>query len=122
MTLTILAKFFVPLQPVQGERNLPVDKAQQLAGSDPDYAIRDLYNHIAEGKFPSWNLYIQVMTFKEAEEFRWNPFDVTKVVNINKFNLTKNNMDPYFISSRRPMDHHTQAGPTKSIRYLYKFL
>ena len=28
---------------------------------------------------PSWTLYIQVMTFEQAEKFRWNPFDLTKV-------------------------------------------
>lgn len=28
---------------------------------------------------PSWSLSIQVMTFEEAEKFRWNPFDLTKV-------------------------------------------
>ena len=28
---------------------------------------------------PSWTLYIQVMTFEEAEKFRWDPFDLTKV-------------------------------------------
>ncbi|CAH1394560.1 unnamed protein product [Nezara viridula] len=85
-------------RPVQGERNIPVDIAQKLAGSDPDYAIRDLYNYIAEGKFPSWNFYIQVMTFKEAEEFRWNPFDVTKIwpedefplIEVGTFTLDKN--------------------------------
>ena len=29
---------------------------------------------------PSWTLYIQVMTFEQAEKFRWNPFDLTKVL------------------------------------------
>lgn len=57
------------------------DEADQLAASDSDYAIRDLYNAIETGNFPSWTLYIQVMTFKEAENFRWNPFDLTKVRN-----------------------------------------
>jgi len=28
---------------------------------------------------PSWTMYIQVMTFEQAEKFRWNPFDLTKV-------------------------------------------
>lgn len=59
--------------------NLPVERAAELASSDPDFAIRDLYNAIANGNFPSWTFYIQVMTMKEAESFRWNPFDVTKV-------------------------------------------
>jgi catalase len=63
----------------QGIKNLMADKAADLSGSDPDYAQRDLFNAIAEGNFPSWTLYIQVMTFEEAERFRWNPFDLTKV-------------------------------------------
>jgi len=51
-----------------------------LAGSDPDHATRDLYESIAGGVFPSWTLYVQVMTFVQAELFRWNPFDLTKVL------------------------------------------
>jgi catalase len=56
-----------------------VDKAADLTSTDPDYSIRDLYNAIANGDYPSWNTSIQVMTYKQAEQFRWNPFDVTKV-------------------------------------------
>ncbi|CAH0383406.1 unnamed protein product [Bemisia tabaci] len=60
-------------------KNLPVEKAAQLASSDPDYSIRDLYNAIATKDFPSWTMYIQVMTFQQAKSYRWNPFDLTKV-------------------------------------------
>ncbi|XP_067902043.1 catalase [Heterodontus francisci] len=63
----------------QGIRNLAVEAASQLASEDPDYSIRDLYNAIATGNCPSWTLYIQVMSFQEAEVHRWNPFDLTKV-------------------------------------------
>ncbi len=31
---------------------------------------------------PSWTMYVQIMTFEEAEKFRWNPFDVTKVMSV----------------------------------------
>lgn len=63
----------------QGIKNLTPAKAHELSASDPDYSIRDLYNAIANGNFPSWTLYLQIMTFAEAEKFRWNPFDLTKV-------------------------------------------
>lgn len=63
----------------QGIKNLPVDEADRLAASNPDYAIGDLFNAIAEGAFPSWSFYIQVMTFEQAEKFQFNPFDLTKV-------------------------------------------
>jgi catalase len=67
------------LQTNQGIKNLLAQKAADVACADPDYSIRDLYNAIAQGNYPSWTLYIQVMTFEEAEKFRWNPFDLTKV-------------------------------------------
>jgi len=44
----------------QGIKNLPADEADRLASSDPDYAIRDLYNAIASGNPPSWTMYAQV--------------------------------------------------------------
>uniref|UniRef100_A0A4W3HQR9 Catalase n=1 Tax=Callorhinchus milii TaxID=7868 RepID=A0A4W3HQR9_CALMI len=63
----------------QGIRNLTVEQAAKFGSEDPDYSIRDLYNAIANGSYPSWTLYIQIMTFDEAEKYEWNPFDVTKV-------------------------------------------
>nr|AAZ50618.1 catalase [Anemonia viridis] len=63
----------------QGIKNVPVEVASRLSGEDPDYSNRDLYNRIAGGKYPSWTMYIQVMTFDEAEKFSFNPFDLTKI-------------------------------------------
>uniref|UniRef100_A0A3B4B0Y6 Catalase n=1 Tax=Periophthalmus magnuspinnatus TaxID=409849 RepID=A0A3B4B0Y6_9GOBI len=63
----------------QGIKNLSAEEAERLAASNPDYAIGDLYNAIANGNFPSWTFYIQVMTFEQAEKFQFNPFDLTKV-------------------------------------------
>ncbi|KAI6217703.1 Catalase [Aphelenchoides besseyi] len=63
----------------QGIRNLAAAQAEKLSGVDPDYAGRDLYNTIEAGDYPTWTFYIQVMTEDEAQKYRWNPFDVTKV-------------------------------------------
>ncbi|XP_065211704.1 peroxisomal catalase 1-like [Planococcus citri] len=60
-------------------KNLPVDKAAELASSDPDYSIRDLYNAIDKGDYPKWTMYIQIMTMEQAKTYKYNPFDVTKV-------------------------------------------
>ncbi|XP_048578837.1 catalase isoform X2 [Nematostella vectensis] len=73
----VYCKFHVKTD--QGIKNCPVERATELAGTDPDYSNRDLYNAIAEGNFPSWTMYIQVMTFAEAESHRFNPFDLTKI-------------------------------------------
>jgi len=62
----------------QGIKCFYAEEADKMGAEDPDYAIRDLYNAIASGKPPTWTLHIQVMTFDEAENFKWNPFDLTK--------------------------------------------
>lgn len=69
------------MRTAQGIKNLETQRAHELSASDPDYSVRDLYNAIGNGDFPSWNMFIQVMTFEEAERQRYNPFDVTKVIN-----------------------------------------
>jgi catalase len=63
----------------QGIKNLSSARAGQLAGDNPDYSIQDLYNAIANGNFPSWTLYLQVMTPEQADNCKFNPFDVTKI-------------------------------------------
>ncbi|CAG9799699.1 unnamed protein product [Chironomus riparius] len=63
----------------QGVQNLDVETANYLQYYDTDYAIRDLYDAIARGDYPAYNMSIQVMTFEEAENCKWNPFDLTKV-------------------------------------------
>ena len=66
---------------------MPAGRAAALAGENPDYAIQDLYNAIANGNFPSWSLYLQIMTVEEAEAHKFNPFDVTKVWSHKEFPL-----------------------------------
>jgi len=66
---------------------LTVNRADELASSDPDYSIRDLFNAIAKGDFPSWNVKVQIMTLEEAEKYKYNPFDVTKVWSQKDFPL-----------------------------------
>ncbi|KAK8752136.1 hypothetical protein OTU49_012204 [Cherax quadricarinatus] len=63
----------------QGIKNLTASEADDIAGSDPDYCIRSLYNSICKGEYPSYTMYIQVMTFDQAENWKFNPFDLTKV-------------------------------------------
>ncbi|XP_018320839.1 catalase-like isoform X1 [Agrilus planipennis] len=63
----------------QGLRNLTAKVARQLQVDDPDYSLRDLYNAIKSKKYPSWTLYIQVMTEAQALNSSFNPFDDTKL-------------------------------------------
>lgn len=67
----------------QGIRNLSAAEAVRLAGEDPDYAQRDLFNAIAAGDYPRWNVFIQVMREDERlaweQKTGWNAFDLTKI-------------------------------------------
>lgn len=67
----------------QGIKNLTAEQAVRLAGEDPDYAQRDLFEAIARGDFPKWNVFVQVMSEAERQAWEqrtgWNAFDLTKV-------------------------------------------
>jgi catalase len=63
----------------QGFHTIPADKAVQLAGENPDYGIQDLFEAIENGNHPSWTVYVQTMTPEQAEQFRYNVLDLTKV-------------------------------------------
>jgi catalase len=68
---------------LQGIKNLPAEEAVRLAGTDPDYAQRDLFNAIAKGDYPCWSVEIQVMDDEQRAAWEaktgWDAFDLTKV-------------------------------------------
>ncbi|KAN0064973.1 hypothetical protein ACQY0O_002031 [Thecaphora frezii] len=58
---------------------LTMDEATKLCGEDPDYAKRDLWEHLEKGGKATWTLAVQTMTPDEAKAAPFDPFDVTKV-------------------------------------------
>lgn len=82
----------------QGNDYLTDQEATELAGTDPDYYRKDLFESIKNGDFPSWTLYVQIMPFDDAKNYRFNPFDLTKVwphadyplIKVGKMTLNKN--------------------------------
>lgn len=63
----------------QGIQTLSDEEAADLIAADRETHQRDLYEAIERGEFPSWTVYVQIMTQEQADGFRWNPFDLTKV-------------------------------------------
>jgi catalase len=63
----------------QGVDFLTQQEADRLAGSAPDHHRQDLFGAIQNGNFPSWSLEVQIMPFADADNYRFNPFDLTKV-------------------------------------------
>ena len=64
---------------LQGIKNLTDEEAMELIGRDRESHQRDLYEAIERGDFPRWELKVQLMTEQEADGYRINPFDLTKV-------------------------------------------
>ena len=89
----------------QGVEFLPQEQADQLAGQDGDYHTRDLFEAIKRGEHPSWTLYMQVMPFAEAEHYRFNPFDLTKVWPHADYPLIRVGK---LMLDRNPTDNHAQ--------------
>ena len=75
------------LRTMQGIKNLTDAEAEAIIAKDRESHQRDLYESIEKGDFPSWQFQIQVMTEKEADEYRINPFDLTKVWSHKEFPL-----------------------------------
>jgi catalase len=94
----------------QGIKNLSADEAQRIAGSDPDYSQRDLFNAIASGDFPRWDVKVQVATEAELATWEartgWNPFDLTKVWPHKDFPLLPVGV---LELNRNPVNYHAEV-------------
>jgi catalase len=71
----------------QGIQNLTREEATRLSGENPDHATQDLYQAIARGEYPSWTVSVQIMTPEQAADYRFDPFDITKVLPHGDFPL-----------------------------------
>lgn len=71
----------------QGVETLTQPEAAERDGANPDSLTQDLFEAIDRGEHPSWTTYVQVMTPAQAEKFRYNVFDLTKVWPQNEFPL-----------------------------------
>ncbi|MDD3548167.1 MAG: catalase [Candidatus Cloacimonetes bacterium] len=67
------------LKTLQGIKNLSDREAEAIVAKDRESHQRDLFESIAKGEFPRWQMYIQVMTQEESRQVPFNPFDITKV-------------------------------------------
>jgi catalase len=63
----------------QGMEFLTNQEAARITGEDADFHRRDLFEAIERGDFPSWRVSVQVMPYAAAKDYRFNPFDLTKV-------------------------------------------
>ena len=87
----------------QGIAYLTDGEAEKVVAKDRESNQRDLFEAIGNGDFPTWKMFIQVMTEQQAEQMPYNPFDLTKVwykgdfplIPVGEFELNRN-PDNYF--------------------------
>ncbi|MFI7012345.1 catalase [Streptomyces sp. NPDC050145] len=66
--------------PKLGAHSLVWDEAQECQGRDPDFNRRDLWDSIAAGAYPEWELGVQLIPEEDEFAFDFDLLDATKVV------------------------------------------
>jgi catalase len=67
-------------RPKAGTHSLDWDECVKIAGADPDFHRRDLWEAIESGDYPEWELSFQLFTEEQAEKFSFDVLDATKLV------------------------------------------
>jgi len=67
-------------RPALGMASTLWDEAVKIAGADPDYHRRDLWQAIDSGDFPEWTLAIQAFDQATADELDFDILDPTKII------------------------------------------
>ncbi|KLP08890.1 putative catalase isozyme P [Fusarium fujikuroi] len=49
----------IHFKPDDGIKNISQENAIRLAGEEPDYHVKDMYNSIERGDYPTWTMYLQ---------------------------------------------------------------
>lgn len=67
-------------KPLLGVHSLVWDEAQKLAGKDPDWLRRDLWEAIEKGEYPEYELGVQIVEEEDEFAFDFDLLDPTKLI------------------------------------------
>ncbi|MFN2974725.1 catalase [Terriglobus aquaticus] len=67
-------------KPKLGLQSVIWDEALKISGADPDFHRRDLWESIAQGNFPEWELGVQLFDEEFAKKFDFDVLDATKLI------------------------------------------
>lgn len=67
-------------KPAYGKKSLIWDEAQALTGRDPDFHRKDLWQSIEGGDYPEFELGLQLIPEKDADQFDFDILDATKLI------------------------------------------
>jgi catalase len=99
-------------KPLKGVHSLVWDEAQLVAGKDPDFNRRDLFESIERGDYPEWEFGIQVVNEEDQLKFGFDLLDPTKIIpeedvpvrRVGKLTLNRN-PDNYFSETEQVAFH-----------------
>ena len=99
-------------KPLLGVHSVVWDEAQKISGKDPDFHRRDLWDAIASGNFPEWELGVQIVDEKDENSFDFDLLDATKLIpeelvpvqRIGKLTLNRN-PDNFFAETEQVAFH-----------------
>jgi catalase len=105
-------------KPLYGTHSLVWDEAQKLAGKDPDWLRRDLWESIEKGDFPEFELGVQIVEEKDEFKFDFDLLDPTKIIpeelvpvmKIGKMILNRN-PDDFFAETEQVAFHPGNVVP-----------
>ena len=67
-------------RPKLGIQSTLWDEAVKIAGADPDFHRRDMWEAVSSGNFPEWELAVQIFTQENADRFPFDHLDPTKLI------------------------------------------
>jgi len=88
-----------------GAKGLTTKEAKLIAGEDPNFLSRDLWDAIERGDYPRWKFCIQVMPEEEGYKHSWT-FDPTKVWKHSNYPLIEVGTIEL---NRNPTDFHSEV-------------
>ncbi len=105
-------------RPVLGSYSLLWDEAQKIAGKDPDFHRRDLWEAIEHGDYPEFELGVQIIEAKDEDAFGFDLLDPTKLIPeeivpvkiIGKMTLNRN-PDNFFAETEQVAFHPGHVVP-----------
>ncbi|GLU50047.1 catalase [Nocardiopsis ansamitocini] len=105
-------------RPVLGTHSLVWDEAQKIQGKDPDFNRRDLWDAIAQGRYPEYELGVQLVPESDEHKFDFDLLDATKLLPEEEVAVTpvgrmvlNRNPDNYFAETEQIAFHTANVVP-----------
>ena len=90
----------------QGIKNFTSEEAAEQGKKDKDWSTNDLFNEIEKGNFPSWTWYAQVMPIADADNYRFDVYDMTKIWPHSDYPLKKIGK---LVLNKNPENYHAET-------------